>query len=93
LSTSCSECHSPKHLHKEQDKYHAFKLDESIPKWKGWHCFRLSLAPNLYALGVKPKVIQAILRHSDLATTMGFYVETSEAESREALDKLLGLMK
>ena len=93
LLTRCSECHSPKHLHKEQEKDHAFKLDESIPKWKGWHCFRRSLASNLYALGVKPKVIQAILRHSDLATTMGFYAETSEAESREALDKLLGLMK
>ena len=46
-----------------------------------------------YTLGVKPKVIQAILRHSDLATTMGFYVEASEAESRDALDKLLGLVK
>jgi integrase len=46
-----------------------------------------------YTLGVKPKVIQAILRHSDLATTMGFYVETSEAESRDALDKLIGLVK
>jgi hypothetical protein len=60
-----------------------FQLDETIPKWKGWHC---------YALGVKPKVIQAILRHSDIVTTLGFYVETSESESREALDKLTGLM-
>ena len=61
--------------------------------WKGWKCFRHSLASNLYALGVKPKVIQAILRHSDIATTLGFYVETPESESREALDKLMGLMK
>jgi hypothetical protein len=28
-----------------------------------------------------------------LATMMSFYVETSEAESRDALDKLLGLVK
>jgi hypothetical protein len=42
--------------------------------------------------GVKPKVIQAILRHSDIATTLDFNVETPEAESREALDKLTGLM-
>jgi len=67
-------------------------LDESIPKWKGWHCFRRSLASNLYTLGVKPKVIQAILRHSDIATTLDFYIETSDAESREALDKLTALM-
>ena len=57
LLTRCSVCHNPKHLHEVQDKDHAFELDESIPKWKGWHCFRHSLASNLYALGVKPKVI------------------------------------
>jgi site-specific recombinase XerD len=67
-------------------------VDRAIPKWKGWHCFRRSLASNLYSLGVKPKVIQAILRPSDIATTLGFHVETSEAESRDALDKLTGLM-
>ncbi len=92
LLTRCSVCHNPKHLHEEQDKDHAFELDESIPKWKGWHCFRRSLASNLYALGVKPKVIQAILRHSDIATTLDFYVETSDAESRAALDMLTNLM-
>jgi site-specific recombinase XerD len=63
-------------------------LHDSFP-----HCFRRSLASNLYTLGVKPKVIQAILRHSDIATTLGFYVETPESEPREALDKLMGLMK
>jgi len=86
----CEICHSPKHVHKERG--HDFKLDESVPKWKGWHCFRRSLASNLYSLGVKPKVIQAILRHSDIATTLSFYVETPESESREALDKLTALM-
>jgi integrase len=90
LLTRCSVCHNPEHLHEGLD--HPFKLDETIPKWKGWHCFRRSLASNLYALGVKPKVIQAILRHSDIATTLDFYVETSEAESRSALDMLTNLM-
>jgi hypothetical protein len=28
-----------------------------------------------------------------LDETMGFYVETSETESRDALDKLIGLVK
>jgi integrase len=91
--TRCEVCHFPKHHHTEQDEDHKFKLDESVPTWKGWHCFRRSLASNLYALGVKPKVIQAVLRHSDIATTLSFYVETPESESREALDKLMSLMK
>jgi len=89
--TCFAVCHAPEHL-RDEDADHAFKLDESIPKWKGWHCFRRSLASNLYALGVKLKVIQAILRHSDIATTLGFYVETPESESREALDKLTALV-
>jgi integrase len=91
LLTRCSVCHGLKNRHEVLD--HEFQLDETIPKWKGWHCFRRSLSSNLYTLGVKPKIIQAILRHSDIATTLEFYVETSEAESREALDKLLGLVK
>lgn len=86
----CVVCNVPERFH---DGDHGFQLNESIPQWKGRHCFRRSLASNLYTLGVKPKVIQAILRHSDIATTLGFYVETPESESREALDKLMGLMK
>ena len=91
--TRCTVCQLQKHNHAGQDKDHKFKLDESIPKWQGWHCFRRSLASNLYSLGVKPKVIQAVLRHSDISTTLDFYVETPESESREALDKLMGLME
>jgi integrase len=57
-------------------------------KWKGWHSFRRSLATNLYSCGVAPKVIQAILRHSDIGVTLQYYVETPDRESREALQKI-----
>jgi integrase len=57
-------------------------------EWKGWHAFRRSLASNLYSCGVSPKVIQAILRHSDIGTTLDFYVQTPDAESRSALLKI-----
>jgi integrase len=50
--TRCEICHTPQRFHAALDADHAFKLDELIPKWKGWHCFRRSLASNLYALGV-----------------------------------------
>jgi len=91
LLTRCKVCGAAKHLHAKKD--HAFELDESVPKWKGWRSFRRSLATNLYTLGAKPKVIQAILRHSDIGTTLSYYVATPEAETREALDKLTELMK
>jgi len=35
LLTRCSVCHTPKHLHDAHDGDHPFKLDESIPRWKG----------------------------------------------------------
>ncbi|MGB2890284.1 MAG: site-specific integrase, partial [Candidatus Acidiferrales bacterium] len=57
-------------------------------EWKGWHAFRRGLASNLYALGVQPKVIQAILRHSDIGTTLAYYVATPDEESRAALRKI-----
>jgi integrase len=93
LMKRCSVCLVAEHLHAERDKHHKFKLDETVPKWKGWHCFRRSLATNLYTLGVKPQVISAILRHADISVTLSYYVETPETESRAALDKLTTLMK
>jgi integrase len=56
--------------------------------WRGWHSFRRGLASNLYGLGVQPKIIQAILRHSDIGTTLAYYVAIPDSESRAALQKL-----
>jgi integrase len=57
-------------------------------QWKSWHAFRRSLASSLYSLRVEPKVIQAILRHSDIGTTLAYYVQTPDSESRGALEKI-----
>jgi integrase len=89
LLARCAVCHAAKCEHKDD---HPFELDMTVPKWKGFHAFRRSLATNLYSLGVRRKVIQAILRHSDISVTLGYYVETPEAETREALDRLTELM-
>ena len=64
------------------------KNEYELLKWKGWHAFRRSLASNLYSCGVSPKVIQAILRHSDIGTTLAYYVATPDAEARAALQKI-----
>ena len=61
---------------------------KSKVKWKGWHSFRRGLASNLYTLGGQPKVIQAILHHADIGTTLAFYVATPDEESRSALTKI-----
>ena len=60
--------------------------------FKGWKAFRTSLATNLLSCGVDAKVIQAILRHSDIATTLSFYTQVPDADSRRALQKIEDLL-
>lgn len=82
----CSKCQKSRAEHKPIED-HKFELDLRLV-WKGWHSFRRGLASNLYALGVAPKVIQAILRHSDIGTTLAYYVQTPTEESRDALQQI-----
>jgi integrase len=63
-------------------------MDEPGVEWLGYHGFRRGLASNLFGLGVNPKVIAAILRHSDISTTLQFYIQTPDRESRTAMEKL-----
>lgn len=81
----CLKCQKSRSEHKPTD--HGFELDKRV-EWKGWHSFRRGLASNLYALGVQPKIIQAILRHSDIGTTLAYYVQTPTEESRAALQQI-----
>jgi len=57
-------------------------------EWHGWHAFRRGLATNLYRLGVSDKTIQAILRHSNLATTMNSYVKSVPEDTASAMRDL-----
>ncbi len=59
----------------------------------GWPSCRRGLASNLYAVGVTPAIIQRILCHSSVSTTMDFYVVTQDTEAREGLQKLEDWLK
>lgn len=67
---------------------HEFRRDSLGPEWHGWHAFRRGLATNLHRLGVNDKTIQAILRHSNIATTQNIYIKTMSSDSAAAM-KLL----
>lgn len=67
------------------------KLKEAEFEWHGWHRFRRGLATNLYQLGVPDKTIQAILRHSNLSTTMNSYVKSVPADAVAAMRSLEGI--
>ena len=67
---------------------HAYKRDARVPQWYGWHAARRGLGSNLYRLGVPDLVIQRILRHSNVATTAGYYIKTAADDVRSAMAKL-----
>ena len=60
---------------------------EKIP-WHGWHAFRRGLATNLHRLGVSDKVIQQILRHANVTTTINIYVKMVTRDAEVAMKKL-----
>ncbi len=68
-----------------------------VPKvgtqWHGWHAFRRGLATNLYALGASDKTVQAILRHSNVKTTMAYYMKPLPQDSHDAMAKLGAALK
>lgn len=58
-----------------------------------FHDLRHACGSLLISEGVKPKLVQAILRHSKLSTTMDLYVHAYDEDLRGAvasLDKALG---
>lgn len=82
----CADCRRGKDEHAPAD--HEFKLDERLPKWRGWHAARRGLGTNLYRLGVPEKTIQAILRHANVSTTARYYIKTAAADTQAAMAKL-----
>jgi integrase len=72
----CAVCGLSEGLpHLKTNAPHDFKRDARYPDWRGWHAARRGLGSNLYHLGVASKVIQAILRHSNVSVTESYYIK------------------
>ena len=83
----CAICRLPEGKpHLKQD--HDYKRDDSLPEWHGLHACRRGLGSNLYRLGASDKVCQSILRHSNVATTLGYYVKPNGPDVVAAMGKL-----
>jgi integrase len=83
-----SPCRKPLNLDALASKVIRPALEaEKIP-WHSWHAFRRGLATNLHRLGVSDKVIQQILRHANVTTTMNIYVKLVSRDSEEAMKTL-----
>lgn len=53
-----------------------------------FHSLRHTYATTLFIKGVSPKVVQALMGHSDIATTMNIYTHVNEVAKVEAVQKL-----
>jgi integrase len=82
----CEHCGNAQADHSEAK--HDFKLNEKLPKWHGWHACRRGLATNLYRLGVPSKVIQQILRHSNVSVTEAYYIRPMGEDVLRAMENL-----
>ena len=71
--------------HAQED--HVYKRNPALPAWRGWHAARRGLGSNLYRLGVPDKVIQAILRHSNVNVTLAYYVKSASSDVLAAMGR------
>jgi integrase len=56
--------------------------------WRGWHAYRRGLGTRLGDMGMSATNIQSILRHANIATTLGFYVFPNPVKTKAGLKKL-----
>jgi integrase len=81
----CGLANGKAHAHAK--KPHSFERDPRPPEWHGWHAARRGLSTNLNRLGVPDKVIQLILRHSNVQVTQNHYIKSADADVVAAMGK------
>jgi integrase len=54
----------------------------------GWHTFRRSYSSALISSGAGPKIVQELMRHSNVAITMDLYAQAHQEEKRAAQQSL-----
>jgi integrase len=82
----CAICKLPKgRRHAGVD--HDWKEDDSVPRWRGWHAFRRSVATNLQHLGANVTTAQGALRHSDATVTLRHYYKVVRDDVRAIMER------
>ena len=88
LLRGCAVCGKPESRHKAA---HAFKLDESLPTWHGFYSLRRGVATTLASLTKDGMASEGLLRHTNIATTMRYYVKDVPANTQAGMDMLENL--
>jgi hypothetical protein len=88
LLRGCALCGLPESRHKAA---HAFKLDESLPTWHGFYSLRRGVATTLAGLTKDGMASKGLLCHTNIATTMRYYVKDVSANTQAGMDMLENL--
>jgi hypothetical protein len=88
LLRGCAVCGKPESGHKAA---HAFKLDESLPAWHGFYSLRRGVTTTLASLTKMARRRKGLLRHTNIATTMRYYVKDGPANTQAGMDLLENL--
>jgi integrase len=83
--TRCSICNEAQAEH--DDKAHAFVLDESLPKWKGFYALRRGLATAATSVD-SALAAKSLLRHANISTTQAHYIQSVAQDAQRAMDKI-----
>lgn len=63
-----------------------------IKKWIGWHTFRHTYSTLLRSVGAEFKVMQELMRHSSLRSTIDIYTQAVTPAKRDAQAAVLSLL-
>jgi hypothetical protein len=63
-----------------------------IKKWIGWHTFRHTYSTLLRSVGTEFKVMQELMRHSSLRSTIDIYTQAVTLAKRAAQAAVLSLI-
>jgi integrase len=63
-----------------------------ITKWVGFHTFRHTYSTLLKANGEDVKVVQELMRHANISTTMNIYTKALTPAKREAQSRVVDVL-
>lgn len=84
----CAECG-------EEEKEHASDGHEfkKILEWHGWYALRRGAATFVTSVTNSPLAAKSHLRHSNVATTMQYYIKSTPADALDAVEKMDALFQ
>ena len=78
---------------KEKDStYNSLQTTNSLDDRLSVHCLRKSYGTNVANLGTPVHTLKELMGHSNIQTTMEFYLKSTDANKLKAVERLEGMV-